>query len=102
MIIYKILNLDEWKQFQQQKTFSGTELDQEDGFFHFSTKEQVKVVLEKYFKNTPTVILEFNSAPYENVFQWDVISTGEKYPHLYCKKIQLKDVGAVLDPKEFL
>ena len=47
--VYKICNKSEWLVAKQNKKFNGTEKDKEDGFIHFSDKDQVKGTLKKYF-----------------------------------------------------
>ena len=46
--IYKILTKNEYEVFKKTDYYSGTEKDTNDGFIHFSTKDQLIGTLEKY------------------------------------------------------
>ena len=47
--IYKICTKAEWLKAKKEGKFSGSKKDIEDGFIHFSNKDQLKGTLSKYF-----------------------------------------------------
>ena len=49
--VYKICNKAEWLIAKKNKKFIGTNKDKEDGFIHFSDKQQVQGTLKKYYLN---------------------------------------------------
>ena len=49
--IYKICTKVEWLKAKNEGKFLGSKKDIEDGFIHFSSKDQLKGTLSKYFLN---------------------------------------------------
>ena len=47
--IYKICSKSEWLSAIRNGKFIGTKKDIEDGYIHFSNKNQIKRTLDKYF-----------------------------------------------------
>ena len=47
--VYKICTKNEWHNFKEIKLWQGTKKDIEDGFIHFSNKDQVEKTLKKYY-----------------------------------------------------
>ncbi len=75
--IYKILTKNEYEVFKKTDYYSGTEKDINDGFIHFSTKDQLIGTLEKYYKS-------------EKNLKWE--ESGKLFfPHLYSK-LNTKDL----------
>ena len=57
--VFKVCEEDEWEWVKNDDFFFGSEIDQIDGFIHFSTSEQLKETLEKHFKSkSPLYLLE--------------------------------------------
>ena len=81
--VYKICNKPEWLAAKQNKKFTGTEKDKEDGFIHFSDKDQVKGTLKKYFiKKKDLILLKIETLKLDNLV-WEQVSNGDMFPHLY-------------------
>ena len=81
--VYKICNKSEWLVAKQNKKFNGTEKDKEDGFIHFSDKDQVKGTLKKYFfKKKDLILLKIETLKLDNLV-WEQVSNGDMFPHLY-------------------
>ena len=81
--VYKICNKSEWLAAKQNKKFTGTEKDKEDGFIHFSDKDQVKGTLKKYFiKKKDLILLKIETLKLDNLV-WEQVSNGDMFPHLY-------------------
>ena len=81
--VYKICNKSEWLAAKQNKKFTGTEKDKEDGFIHFSDKDQVKGTLKKYFiKKKDLILLKIETLKLDNLV-WEQMSNGDMFPHLY-------------------
>ena len=45
--IYKICKEDDWKNAEKMGKFNGTEKDLNDGYIHFSKKNQIESTLKK-------------------------------------------------------
>ena len=81
--VYKICKKSEWLAAKQNKKFTGTEKDKEDGFIHFSDKDQVKGTLKKYFiKKKDLILLKIETLKLDNLV-WEQVSNGDMFPHLY-------------------
>ena len=48
-LVYKICSKNEWKNAVTEKFYTGSEVDNKDGFIHLSTKEQLKETVIKHF-----------------------------------------------------
>ncbi len=91
--IFKVCEKDEWENVKQNDFFEGSEIDKSDGFIHFSTSEQLKETLEKYFKSKgPLYLLEINTDDLDIV--WEVTRNEQQFPHLY-KPLPLSAVAKV-------
>ena len=81
--IYKICSKSEWIIAKQNKKFIGTKKDKEDGFIHFSDKQQVQSTLKKhYFKQKDLILLKIEALKFDNLI-WEQASDGNMFPHLY-------------------
>ena len=47
--IYKICTKEEWEEAKKKGKYEGSKKDKEDGFKHFSDKEQLKETIKKFF-----------------------------------------------------
>ena len=80
--VFKVCEEDEWEWVKNDDFFFGSEIDQIDGFIHFSTSEQLKETLEKHFKlKSPLYLLEVKTDDLELV--WEKSRNNELFPHLY-------------------
>jgi len=94
--IYKICTKNEWLQSKNKKKFLGSKNDQEDGYIHFSSEEQVKETLEKfYLKQKDLILLKVDTLKLEHLI-WEQASDGNMFPHLYSSL----DISNVVDEFE--
>ena len=81
--IYKICTKDEWLKAKKEGKFLGSNKDKEDGFIHFSNKDQLKGTLSKYFLNQKDlVLLKVEALKLDNLI-YEQASDGNMFPHLY-------------------
>ena len=81
--VYKICNKTEWLEAKQNKKFIGTTKDKEDGFVHFSDKQQVQGTLKKYYlKQKDLILLKVETLKLDNLI-WEQAPNGNMFPHLY-------------------
>tara|TARA_Y100000590_G_scaffold86923_1_gene97320 strand:- start:258 stop:605 length:348 start_codon:yes stop_codon:yes gene_type:complete len=110
--VYKICTIDEWENAKKNGYFKGTKKDVEDGFIHFSDKEQVKGTLNKFFfQKDNLVLLKVDASKLKNLI-YEQISDGNMFPHLYDSfkissvlaehKIQLNDTRSHIIPLEII
>ena len=81
--IYKILSKSEFETLKNNNHFEGTKKDIEDGFIHFSKKNQISGTLKKYFsKQKDLILLKIEVSKIEDLV-WEQSSDGNIFPHLY-------------------
>jgi len=106
--VYKICTSDEWEHAKKNGQFKGTKKDIEDGFIHFSDKEQIKGTLNKFFFHKDNlVLLKIDASKLKNLV-YEQISDGGIFPHLYDSfeisnviskcKIELRENGSHVIP----
>ena len=82
--VYKICTKEEWKIAKKIGKFEGSKKDKEDGFIHFSNKDQLKGTLSKYFLNQKDLVLLKVEALKLNNLIYEQASDGNMFPHLYA------------------
>lgn len=96
-MIYKILTLDEFASFNENKKFVGNPLDHKDGYMHFSTREQYPDIIQKFFPGQKVVVLEIDPANIIGMLKFEKNGPdGEAYPHLYHGVITEQDLVRVI------
>ena len=109
--IYKICTKLELNEAKDKKEFKGSKKDLDDGFIHFSSEEQVKGTLKKYYSNQKELILlKVKTLKLDHLI-WEQTSDGNMFPHLYSTldlsdvveeiKISLRDDGSHVLPDNF-
>ena len=94
--VYKICNKSEWLLAKQKKKFTGTKKDKEDGFIHFSDKQQILGTLKKYYlKQKDLILLKVEALKIDNLI-WEQASDGNMFPHLYSS-LDIANVCNVYD-----
>ncbi|MGB6349040.1 MAG: DUF952 domain-containing protein [Pseudolabrys sp.] len=82
--IYKICRAQEWRNAERQAMFHGSEVDQRDGFIHFSTAAQVTETAAKHFAGQPDLLLvSVNTSTLGDRLKWEPSRGGALFPHLY-------------------
>jgi len=81
--IYKICTKAEWLDAKNKGKFNGSKKDIEDGYIHFSDKEQLKETLNKFFSNQKNLILLKIDALKLDHLIYEQVSDGNMFPHLY-------------------
>ena len=83
--IYKILTKSEFESLKNNNYFEGTKKDIDDGFIHFSKKDQLIGTLNKFYKNQKNLmLLKISSSNLDNL-KWENTNDGQIFPHLYSK-----------------
>jgi len=82
-MIYKICPADEWAQAARQRTWAGSDLDQRDGFIHFSTAGQVAGTLARHFAGTVELVLVAVDEAGLTDLRYQPSRDGALFPHLY-------------------
>jgi len=85
-IVYKILTLEEWNSFEEQRIFKGSKMDQKDGFIHAARDNQYQGIVNKFFKDIrPIVVVKLNAILLKSG-SLKIESNrpgGDKSPHIY-------------------
>ncbi len=93
---FKILTPIEWQNFQKEKVFPGSKLDQQDGFIHLSLNHQWDRIWQKFFDSGECYLLEIDgSSLISELLKIEANRPGgEQYPHYYGN-ILLRSVVAI-------
>ena len=92
MLIYKIFRSDEWTALETQGETLGAPIDVQDGYVHFSTKDQVRETAQKHFKNEDGLfLLALDTDTLEPDLKWEPSRGGDLFPHLY-RPLTIQDV----------
>jgi len=81
--IYKICTKSELEEAKKKGQFTGSKKDLDDGYIHFSGKDQVKGTLKKFFINKKNLILLKVETLNLDHLIWEQLSDGTMFPHLY-------------------
>jgi uncharacterized protein (DUF952 family) len=82
--VYKICTAAEWRLAEQAGIYRGSEVDQRDGFIHFSTGAQVADTAARHFaKQNDLVLLTVDAAALGDRLKWEPSRGGALFPHLY-------------------
>ncbi len=83
-MIYKILTDSQWQKFQAEKVFTGSPIDLQDGFIHFSGSDQALETANKHFAGQKNLmLLAVDPERFDKTLKWEVSRGGAKFPHLY-------------------
>jgi uncharacterized protein (DUF952 family) len=83
-IIYKICTAMEWREAESAGVYRGSEVDQRDGFIHFSTAAQVTETARRHFaRQSDLVLLSVDAAALGDRLKWEPSRDGALFPHLY-------------------
>jgi len=84
MLIYKIMSSDEWTTFKATNTFHGSEVDIQDGFIHFSTKEQtVETANKHFFGQSGLILVAVDEEKLGDKLIYETSRGGALFPHFY-------------------
>jgi len=111
MLIYKICHEAEWALATREGVFAGSAKDRQDHFIHFSTAEQVRGTLERYYAGERDLVLvAVEPGPLGKALKYEPSRDGALFPHLHgtlpmafvswVKPIRLGADGAFLLPRE--
>ena len=59
-LVYKVCSKDEWDQAILNQFYSGSNVDNKDGFIHLSTKKQLRETVTKHFRRKCFVTVSRN------------------------------------------
>ena len=56
-LIFKVCSKDEWDQAIISQFYSSSDVDNKDGFIHFSTKKQLNETVTKHFRGKKNLLV---------------------------------------------
>lgn len=82
-VLYKVLTPAEWNELNTSKVFKGNPHDIRDGYIHLCTEEQVRYVIDKYYKDNDEVLtIKIDRSQLESKLQWED-KHDTSFPHFY-------------------
>lgn len=83
--IYKICEREVWRAAESDGAFRGSDVDQRDGFIHFSTAAQVAETAAKHFaKQSALMLIAVDGDALGPALKWERSRGNELFPHLYA------------------
>ena len=83
-IIYKICDMALWREAERTGLFRGAGIDMQDGYIHFSSREQVADTAAKHFAGVADLMLVAVDAQALGAgLKWEPARGGALFPHLY-------------------
>jgi len=83
-LIYKVCDAAEWRAAMATGAYGGAPVDLADGFIHFSTAQQLRETVRRYFAGTGDLTLvEVDSVALGSALKWEPSRGGDMFPHLY-------------------
>lgn len=84
-LIYKVCDAAEWRAAEAAGQYVGAPVDLADGFIHFSTAQQLRETVRRYFAvNGDLVLVETDGARLGEALKWEPSRGGDLFPHLYA------------------
>lgn len=84
MLIYKVFRTQEWAVLETQGETLGAPIDVQDGYVHFSTKDQVRETAAKHFQGEDGLfLLALDTEALGPDLKWEPSRGGALFPHLY-------------------
>ncbi|MFN3191992.1 MAG: DUF952 domain-containing protein [Aureliella sp.] len=84
--IYKVLGREPWNSACIEGVFEGAAIDLQDGFIHFSSREQVEETVRIHFVGQQNLVLvAFSEESFGDELRWEASRGGDLFPHLYAK-----------------
>jgi uncharacterized protein (DUF952 family) len=84
MIIYKIINKEDWGRWRRDDIFAGSSADLADGYIHLSTHVQVRETAARHFTGQDDLLLvEVDSDALGTALRWEPSRGGQLFPHFY-------------------
>lgn len=83
-LIYKIVSRTEWELAEEAGVFAGSPVDMEDGYIHFSSRDQVAETAAKHFAGRDDLLLvAVSEDKLGDSVRWEESRGGQLFPHLY-------------------
>ncbi len=83
--IYHICRLSEWQAARGAGVYDGSSQDNDDGFIHFSDRDQVVASAAKHRAGqTGLVLLDVDPRHLGAALKWEPARNGQLFPHLYA------------------
>lgn len=84
-LIYKIAPAALWRKAEAAGVFTGSPVDLQDGFIHFSGAAQVRETAARYFAGEADLILAaIDASRLGPALRWEPSRGGALFPHLYA------------------
>ncbi|MEJ1962358.1 MAG: DUF952 domain-containing protein [Gammaproteobacteria bacterium] len=83
-LIFHMCRRDEWDAARARGTYTGSSQDQQDGFIHFSSAEQLAESARRHRAGQPDIVLlAVDPGALGDSLKWEPSRRGALFPHLY-------------------
>jgi beta-hydroxylase len=81
---FKIMSMEQWRNFEVAGRYEGSPVDLADGFIHLSSAEQVDGTLTRHFAGRADLMLvEIDLVRLGTAVRWEPSRGGALFPHVY-------------------
>ncbi|MEL6361893.1 MAG: DUF952 domain-containing protein [Pseudomonadota bacterium] len=95
--VYRLMSTEAWQQAKSDGRLPWAPVDDEDGFFHLSGKDQVCETARLYYRDTEGLVaLEMAEDALGDRLKWEASRGGALFPHYYGH-LDADQVGAVYE-----
>jgi uncharacterized protein (DUF952 family) len=84
-LIFKICPAALWRQAEGSGVFEGAPIDRQDGYIHFSTKDQLRETAARHFASErDLLIVAVDDKDLGEALRYEPSRGGDLFPHLYA------------------
>jgi uncharacterized protein (DUF952 family) len=83
-VVYKIIDIDAWREAEAAGVFMGAAIDLKDGYIHLSTASQVKETARLHFAGAANLLLvAIDETVIAGNLKWEASRGNQLFPHVY-------------------
>jgi uncharacterized protein (DUF952 family) len=83
-VVYKIIDVDAWREAEAAGVFKGAAIDLKDGYIHLSTASQLKETARLHFAGAAHLLLvAIDEKVVSENLKWEASRGGHLFPHVY-------------------
>lgn len=100
--VYRVIVPSDWRKAKETGQIPAVEVDQRDGYFHLSPRDQILVTAGLYFSpDQAPAVIELEAEALGAGLVWEPVPerAGRMFPHLYAETLPLSAARALIELK---
>jgi uncharacterized protein (DUF952 family) len=83
-LVYRLISTEDWRAAVRAGVFTGTAVDERDGFIHLSTADQVEETARRHYATVrPLMLVSVDADRLSGELRYEPSRGGALFPHLY-------------------